>query len=203
MKKKLSNEILTKCMDMTPQGMVQDREQVVVFRKGEIKHIVRIITYIDIKKGKTPKLILLVTNDFDMPLAMIVDIYRRRWQIESLFKLIEQNFLLRYFYGESVNAINIQIKVTLIAKLLMTLLQNRLEGHLSYSGLITRLHIVMMYYINLNISFEKPDEDMKKMLLEVLKRHVKKLQINKRGLIKIYKVCNPCVSKSWTDKIVI
>ena len=39
----------------------------------------------------------------------IVLIYRRRWQIESLFKQIKQNFPLRYFYGESSNAIKIQI----------------------------------------------------------------------------------------------
>ena len=33
------------------------REQVVVFRKGGISHIARIITYVDIKKGKLPKLV--------------------------------------------------------------------------------------------------------------------------------------------------
>ena len=40
-----------------------------------------------------------------MPLETIVAIYRRRWQIESLFKQIKQNFLRIYFYGESANAI--------------------------------------------------------------------------------------------------
>ena len=81
----------------------------VVFRKGDISHIARIITYVDIRKDKQPKLISLLTNDFDMPLETIVAIYRRRWQIESLFKQIKQNFPLRYFYGESANAIKIQI----------------------------------------------------------------------------------------------
>ena len=85
------------------------REQVVVFRKGGISHIARIITYVDIKKGKLPKLVSLLTNDFDMPLQTIVAIYRRRWQIESLFKQIKQNFPLRNLYGESANAIKIQI----------------------------------------------------------------------------------------------
>ena len=166
MKKNLSYEILTDCMDITPEGKVQYREQAVVFRKGEINHIARIITYVDIKRGKTPRLIRLLTNDFDMPLATIADIYRRRWQIESLFKQIKQNFPLRYFYGESSNAIKIQIWVTLIANLLMSLLQNSLERHWSFSGLVTMVRIVLMYYINLNTFFEKPEEDMKKMLLE-------------------------------------
>ena len=53
------------------------------------------ITYVDIKKGKTPKLVSLLTNDFDMPMETVVAIYRRRWQIESLFKQIKQNFPLK------------------------------------------------------------------------------------------------------------
>ena len=50
---------------------------------------------------------------------VIVNIYRQRWEIELLFKQIKQNFPLRYFYGESRNAIKIQIWVTLIANLLL------------------------------------------------------------------------------------
>jgi len=90
---------------------------------------------VDIKKGKQPKLIRLLTNDFDMNMDDIVLIYKRRWLIDSLFKQIKQNFPLRYFYGESANAIKIQILVTLIAHLLMTLLQKRLNRSWSFSGL--------------------------------------------------------------------
>ena len=137
MKKNLNYEILVDCMDMNRDGKMEYREQVVVFRKGDISHIARVITYVDIRKGKQPKLISLLTNDFDMPLETIVAIYRRRWQIESLFKQIKQNFPLRYFYGESANAIKIQIWVTLIANLLLSLLQSSLERNWSFSGLAT------------------------------------------------------------------
>lgn len=129
---------------MSLEGKMDYREQIVVFRKGEIKHIARIVTYVDIKKGKCPKLISLLTNDFDMSLEAIVAVYRRRWQIESLFKQIKQNFPLRYFYGESANAIKIQIWVTLIANLLISLLQSSLERRWSFSGLATMLRIVLM-----------------------------------------------------------
>ncbi len=160
LKKNLVYEVLEDCMDMDPSGRMQYREQVVVFRKGEINHIARIVTYVDIKEGKQPKLIQLLTNDFDMPLETIVLIYRRRWQIESLFKQIKQNFPLRYFYGESSNAIKIQIWVTLIANLLMTLLQQSLKRKWSFSGLATMVRIVLMYYINLDSFLESPDEDL-------------------------------------------
>ena len=169
MKKKLSYEILVDCIHQKSQGVMEYREQIVVFRKGNINHIARIITYVDIKKDKQPKPISLLTNDFDMPLETIISIYRRRWQIESLFKQIKQNFPLRYFYGESANAIKIQIWVTLIANLLLSLLQSTLKRRWSFSGLATMVRIVLMYYLNLEKFFNQPDADLNKMLAEVSK----------------------------------
>ena len=95
MKKNLKYETLVDCMDMNPDGRMEYREQVVVFRKDGVSHIARIITYVDIKKGKTTKLVSLLTNDFDMSMETVVAIYRRRWQIESLFKQIKQNFPIK------------------------------------------------------------------------------------------------------------
>lgn len=166
MKSNLNYEVLVDCMHQNPQGLMEYRERVVVFRKDSINHIARIITYVDIKKGKKPKLISLLTNDFDMPSETIVAIYRRRWQIESLFKQIKQNFPLRYFYGESANAIKIQIWVTLIANLLLSVLQSTLQRRWSFSGLATIVRIVLMYYLNLEKFLNQPDADLKKMLAE-------------------------------------
>ena len=167
MKKNLKYELLFDFMEMTPEGKMEYREQVVVFSKGETRHIARIVTYVDIKKGKSPKLVSLLTNDFDMRPETIVEIYRRRWQIESLFKQIKQNFPLRYFYGESANAIKIQIWVTLIANLLVSLLQSSLERRWSFSGLATMLRISLMYYLNIYTFFNKPEEDLRQMLMEI------------------------------------
>ncbi|WP_333616814.1 IS4 family transposase, partial [Bacteroides pyogenes] len=164
MKKNLTYELLSDRMYMTGQGLMEYREQTVVFNKGDARHKARIITYVDIKKGRKPKLVSLLTNDFDMALETIVEIYRKRWLIESLFKQIKQNFPLRYFYGESANAIKIQVWVTLIANLLMTLLQRRLTRPWSFSGLATMVRIVLMYYINMDTFFERPDEDLKLLL---------------------------------------
>ena len=166
MKKNLNYEALVDCMHQNPQGLMEYREPVVVFRKDDINHIARIITYVDIKKGKNPKLVSLLTNDFDLPLETIVAIYRRRWQIESLFKQIKQNFPLRYFYGESANAIKIQIWVTLIANLLLSVLQSKLKRRWSFSGLATIVRIVLMYYLNLEKFLNQPDADLNIMLAE-------------------------------------
>ena len=55
----------------------------------------------------------MLTNDMESDSNEIIEIYRKRWEIELLFKQIKQNFLLKYFYGESANAIKIQICVHL------------------------------------------------------------------------------------------
>ncbi len=164
MKMNLKYELLFDFMEITPEGTMEYRERIVVFRKDAINHIARMITYVDIKKGKQPKLITLLTNDFDMRPETIVAIYRRRRQIELLFKQIKQNFPLRYFYGESANAIKIQIWVTLIANLLLSVLQSTLSHPWSFSGLATMVRIVLMYYINLETFFNQPEADLKIML---------------------------------------
>jgi IS4 transposase len=53
-----------------------------------------------------------VTNVLDpkeMSAEQVCETYRRRWTIESLFKRLKQNFPLKYFLGDNVNAIEIQI----------------------------------------------------------------------------------------------
>uniref|UniRef100_UPI004027202D hypothetical protein n=1 Tax=Candidatus Limisoma sp. TaxID=3076476 RepID=UPI004027202D len=48
---------------------------------------------------------------------------------------MKQNFPLKYFYGERASAIKIQIWVTLIANLLLMVMQKGLKRQWSFSGL--------------------------------------------------------------------
>ncbi len=82
-----------------------------------------VITYADVQKRR---IITLLTNDMELDPAEIIAIYRQRWEIELLFKQLKQNFPLKYFYGESANAIKIQIWVTLIANLLLMVMKSGL-----------------------------------------------------------------------------
>lgn len=119
-------------------------------------HKARIITYVNMKNPKKPKLTRLLTNDLETAYEEIVATYDARWEIESLFKQLKQNFPLRYFYGESANAIKIQIWVTLIANLLLMLLQKSTTRSWSFSGLATMVRIMLMYYIDVHGFLEHP-----------------------------------------------
>jgi len=162
MKAGLKYEVKDDCMDMSSDGKMVYREQVVVFRKGEINHIARIITYADIKEGKPTKLVHLLTNGFNMTMEEIVAIYRKRWAIELLHKQLKQNFPLRYFYGESANAIKIQIWVTLIANLLIMLLKAGIKRKWSFSGLASIIRLVLLSYLNPYTLLENPEADWSK-----------------------------------------
>ena len=168
MKKNLVYETESDTMYMNPEGLMEYRVQHVIFRKhvkdgDDIVHHARIITYADIRKGKA-RLVSLLTNDMEMEAEDIVEIYRKRWEIELLFKQLKQNFPLRYFYGESANAIKIQIWVTLIANLLLMVMQKRIRRTWSFSNLATMFRIMLMYYVNSYTFFEEPEKDWAKIL---------------------------------------
>lgn len=167
MKKSLNYSIISDTMYQTPDGLMEVRIQNVTFSKkisgGEtIIHNARIITHVDTKKRK---LISLLTNDMDSDPNDIIAIYRQRWEIELLFKQIKQNFPLKYFYGESANAIKIQIWVTLIANLLLMIMQRRLERPWSFSGLATMMRIALMYYVDFYSLLNNPEKDWENMVI--------------------------------------
>ena len=168
MKKGLVCQTEKDTMLMDADGKMALREQLVVFRKRVnagrlIEHHARIVTYVDVKKNKA-RLVSLLTNEVDMAAEDIIEIYRKRWLIELLFKQLKQNFPLRYFFGESANAIKIQIWVTLIANLLLMVIQKRVKRPWSFSGLATMVRIMLMYHVNAYTFLEEPEKDWAKVL---------------------------------------
>ena len=83
-----------------------------------------------------------------------------------LFKQMKQNFPLKYFYGESANAIKIQIWITLIANLLLMVMQKGLKRQWSFSGLATMVRITLMHYVDFNSLFNNPEKEWEIILSE-------------------------------------
>ena len=158
MKKNLKYRILSDTMYQTSEGLMEARIQHVEFvkllkGKEAIHHRSGIITYVDVRKRK---LISLLTNDMESDPEEIIAIYRQRWEIELRFKQMKQNFPLKYFYGESANAIKIQIWVTLIGNLLLIVMQKGLKRKWSFSGMATMVRITLMYYVDFHSLFNNP-----------------------------------------------
>jgi hypothetical protein len=154
LKKNLVYETLSSTILVTPDGKAEMKVSTVRFRKGEVTHTARMIEYWT-ADGRHATLL---TNNFDMQEWDIVEVYARRWQIELLFKQLKQNFPLKYFYGESVNAIESQIWVTLIANLLLTVARKRVRRRWAFSNLVTAVRQMLMYYVDIFAFLENPEQ---------------------------------------------
>ena len=100
---------------------------------------------------ETKKTVVLLTNNFEFTVEDIAEIYRLRWAIESLYKQLKQNFPLHFFYGDSVNAIQIQTWVVLIANLLITVLSRSIKRHCAFSQVVTPVTSLNMDEVYCNI----------------------------------------------------
>jgi len=87
-----------------------------------------------------------LTNNFEITAEEVAFLYKKRWGIELLFKKMKQNFQLHYFYGENENAIRTQVWCTLIAQLLMTVIQKIAQTKKAFSVVasLVRIHLISM-----------------------------------------------------------
>jgi hypothetical protein len=87
-----------------------------------------------------------LTNNFDIEAEEVAFLYKKRWGIELLFKKMKQNFQLHYFYGENETAIRTQVWITLIAQLLLTIIQKMAKTKKAFSVIasLIRIHLISM-----------------------------------------------------------
>ncbi len=100
-----------------------------------------------------------ITNIRGMNAGHIALIYKKRWQIELLFKQLKQNFPLKYFLGDNENSIKIQIWCTLIVNLLLTVIARKVKRKWSFSNLASFCRLHLFNYIHLIKFLEDPQRD--------------------------------------------
>lgn len=87
-----------------------------------------------------------LTNNFEITAEEVAFLYKKRWGIELLFKKMKQNFQLHYFYGENETAIRTQVWCTLIAQLLLTVIQKMAQAKKAFSVVasLVRIHLISL-----------------------------------------------------------
>ena len=136
-------------------GVLKDEEIFLEYGiKHELKHKTRRIAYWD---NENTRLFEFITNNFILTAEKIALIYKRRWKIELLFKQLKQNFPLKYFLGDSVNAIEIQIWAVMLANLLLTLIKRKVKRKWAFSNLVSITSQQLMSYVNLIAFLEDPE----------------------------------------------
>jgi Transposase DDE domain/Domain of unknown function (DUF4372) len=139
------------------KGILKDKEVILGHHhdKNSTKVRARLISY---KDPGTKKKLEFLTNNFRMAPATIAALYRQRWQIEVLFKRLKQNYPLKYFLGDSENAIQIQIWCSLIADMILKLIKKGAAKRWSFSNLASMVRLHLMTYIDLNGFLKCPEK---------------------------------------------
>jgi hypothetical protein len=139
--------------DKTSDAVLKD--ELILIEKGDKSIEIRRVAYWDSKKEKVYEFI---TNNFEISPDKVADIYKHRWQIETMFKRLKQNFPLKYFLGDNQNAIEIQIWTALIVQLIMLVIQRKIKRNWAYSNMVSVIRFHLMTYINLFKFLENPDK---------------------------------------------
>jgi hypothetical protein len=100
----------------------------------------RLVFYKD-EQGRKYKFI---TNNWEITNEEVALSYKYRWSIETTFKKLKQNFQLTYFYSDTENGIKTQVWCTLIAYLLLLVIQTISESKkaLSTIAALIRMHLI-------------------------------------------------------------
>jgi putative transposase len=94
-----------------------DDAEVRLVSKGDSKLLIP-MRRIRVRRDKGAKITLL-TNDFERSAIEIAALYKKRWQVELLFRWIKQHLKIRSFLGRSDNAIRLQVVAAMIAYVLL------------------------------------------------------------------------------------
>lgn len=101
----------------------------------------------------TNKELIFITNDRKTTPQRIAELYKKRWQIELLFKRIKQRYPLRYFLGDNPNAVQIQVWCMLLCDMLvqavLVSVNKMTKRKWSYANLAGMIKHHLMTYIKL------------------------------------------------------
>jgi hypothetical protein len=84
----------------------------------------------------TAKTLIFLTNNFELPAAIVCALYKSRWQVELFFKWIKQHLRIRRFFGTSENAVKTQIWIAVSVYVLIAIVKKRLTLNASLYTLL-------------------------------------------------------------------
>ena len=87
------------------------------------------------------KILVFLTNNFDLPAHVIAQLYKCRWQVELFFKWIKQNLRIKHFFGNSPNAVKTQVWIAVCVYTLVAILRKELRLQMSLSQILQVLSV--------------------------------------------------------------
>ena len=93
------------------------------------------------KDPETGKVLVFLTNNFNLPPLIIAQLYKCRWQVELFFKWIKQNLRIKHFFGTTDNAVKTQVWIAICVYVLVAIVRKELRLELSLSQILQILSV--------------------------------------------------------------
>ncbi len=111
--------------------------------------------------AENQRIIVFLTNNFEVDALTIAMLYKSRWQIELFFKWIKQHLRIKTFWGTSPNAVKTQIWIAVCTYLLVAYAKKQLKSELSLYEITQILSVSVFDKTPINellTNFSKNDE---------------------------------------------
>lgn len=115
---------------------------------------IRRIIYLD---SESDRKFIFFTNALDINLLKVAELYHNRWQIELFFKWLKQHLKIKKFWGETENAVRIQIYTAITTYCMIAIVQKKMSIERSIYEMLQLVSISLTETICLKDLFAKPN----------------------------------------------
>lgn len=115
---------------------------------------IRRIIYLD---SESDRKFIFFTNAMDINSLKVAELYHNRWQIELFFKWLKQHLKIKKFWGETENAVRIQIYTAITTYCMIAIVQKKMSIERSIYEMLQLVSISLTETICLKDLFAKPN----------------------------------------------
>lgn len=115
---------------------------------------IRRILYLDPESGRT---FIFFTNALNINPLKVAELYHNRWQIELFFKWLKQHLKVKKFWGQTENAVRIQIYTAVTAYCMMAIVQKKMDVQRSIYEMLQLVSVSLTNTVELKTLFCKPN----------------------------------------------
>lgn len=119
---------------------------------------IRKVKFYDTEKDR---MLIFLTNNFELKAHEIALLYKQRWQVELFFKWIKQHLKVKTFWGVTENAVRIQINIAIITYCLVSIVSKELKINRSIYEILQILSASLLDKTPLNELLNKCDYENK------------------------------------------
>ena len=130
-KKNISNDVVKYVNEINLKEGILKHEIIELAETTSRKHYPKQLRKILYKDLETKKYFEFLTHNFEIKSTEVALLYKQRWSIELFFKWIKQHLKVKSFWGQTENAVRIQIYYAVITYCLVLIMREKLKIELS------------------------------------------------------------------------